>query len=120
MVRRQLRHLALDTIRTDAGSHAPLICDDWAVGPIRIMAVSAEVAAAYAARGGRADPLTFVTGCAGQVFGYVPTDSQIREGGYEVNGFATDFSVPGRFRDQIERAVFALIGQQVQDGGPEA
>lgn len=120
MVRRQRRHLALDTIRTDAGSLAPLICDDWAIGPIRIMAVSAEVAAAYAPRSGRADPLTFVTGCAGQVFGYVPTDSQIHEGGYEVNGFATDFSVPGRFRDQIERAVFALIEQQVQDGGPEA
>lgn len=120
MVRRQRRHLALDTIRTDAGSHAPLTCDNWAAGPIRIIAVSAEVAAAYAPHAGRDVPMTFFTGCAGQVFGYVPTDSQIPEGGYEVDGFVTDFSVSGCFRDEVERAVYTLIGEHAPNGRPEA
>jgi len=104
------RNLPLTEIR-DGASELPLLtCDDWQLGPIRIKAVSAEVASDYAKAAGESDPLSFTTGCAGQVFGYIPTDKQLSEGGYEVDGFAASFSVPGRFRDAIEEQVVGLIG----------
>ena len=32
-----------------------------------------------------------ITGCVGDVFGYMPTPAQIEEGGYEVDGFSLAF-----------------------------
>ncbi|MEM5469866.1 MAG: hypothetical protein ACSHWZ_18745 [Sulfitobacter sp.] len=107
---RKRRILELEEIRTDAGGLDSLSCDDWRIGPLRIKAVSAEVAAGYTHRTDSDEPMTFLTGCAGQVFGYLPTDDQIIYGGYEVDGFASAFSVPGSFHSQIESKVSALIG----------
>lgn len=109
-LRRARRSLDLSEIREEAGDLAPLTCDVWSFGPIRIRAVSAEVASDYAQIAGGDDPMAFSTGCAGQVFGYIPSDRQLPEGGYEVKGFATAFSVPGRFRSAIEDKVSWLIG----------
>lgn len=39
-----------------------------------------------------------VTGCAGPCFGYLPTDDQVSEGGYEVNGFRHSFGAAGEYR----------------------
>lgn len=38
-----------------------------------------------------------LTGYTGPVFGYLPTDAQIPEGGYEVDGFRTPFGFTGRY-----------------------
>ncbi len=87
-----------------------MACDDWKLGPIRIKAVSAEIASDYASFAGGADPLTFLTGCAGQVFGYIPTDQQIPEGGYEVDDFVPAFSITGTFQTEIEAKIIQLLG----------
>lgn len=107
---RTQRILNLEEIRDETGGLGPLTCNDWCLGPLRIRAVSAEIGSDYAATAGGDDPLSFPTGCAGQVFGYIPTDSQLPEGGYEVDGFTSGFSVPGRFRDAIEAKITGLIG----------
>ncbi|MEP2735218.1 MAG: hypothetical protein ABJP34_02885 [Erythrobacter sp.] len=104
------RHLPLSDIRSEAASLAPLTCQDWSIGPARIKAVSSEIASPYSSAAGGGDALAFVTGCAGQVFGYLPTDSQIPEGGYEVSGFAPMFSIPGDFNTAIEAQIAELIG----------
>jgi hypothetical protein len=109
-LRRSRRSLDLAELRKEAGDLAPLTCDVWRFGPIQIRAVSAEVASEYAPIARGDDPLAFSTGCAGQVFGYIPSDRQLSEGGYEVEGFATSFSVPGCFRTAIEDKVSWLIG----------
>jgi neutral ceramidase len=106
---RTRRILPLGEIRDNSGELSPLTCDDWKLGPIRIRALSAEIASGYVKTLGENDPRSFLTGCAGQVFGYVPIDSQLSEGGYEVEGFAAGFSVPGRFRDAIETKIADLI-----------
>lgn len=51
---------------------------------------------------------SFPSGCANGVFGYLPTDAQIAEGGYEVDGFAPLFALEGRYRHAVERRVRAL------------
>ena len=106
---RSRRSLALMEIRDDSGDLPPITCDYWHFGPLRITAVSAEVASDYETAVGGNDPLSFPTGCATQVFGYIPTDRQIPEGGYEVEDFAPIFSVPGRFKSSIESKVTSLI-----------
>lgn len=40
-----------------------------------------------------------------RVFGYLPTDSMLADGGYEVDGFRRAFSFPGRFRGGIDQLV---------------
>jgi hypothetical protein len=44
-----------------------------------------------------------LTGYADAVPLYLPVDSQIAEGGYEVDGFRDSFGLPGRFYDRIEQ-----------------
>ncbi len=107
---RKRRYLKLAEIRTDAEMLPSLTCDEWRFGPVRIKAVSAEIASSYTNLVKESDGFTFLTGCSGQVFGYIPTDQQIKEGGYEVDGFASAFSVQGIFCATIESKICGLIG----------
>ena len=45
-----------------------------------------------------AQAIRLYTGYLGDVFGYLPTAKQVREGGYEVNGFQSLFGTIGPFR----------------------
>lgn len=107
---REQRSLALGEVRTEAAGIAPLTCQEWAIGPFTIKAVSSEIASGYSLKANGEEPLTFTTGCAGQVFGYLPIDSQIGEGGYEDSGFAPLFSIPGVFHQSIQDQISRLIG----------
>lgn len=42
-----------------------------------------------------------VSGCVGDCFGYLPTDSQVSEGGYEVVGFRRSFGLKGRYNSKV-------------------
>lgn len=107
---RAMRQVEVTDLREDCPGMAPITCTDWTIGPVTIKAVSAEVASGYSVPGGGDDPLCILTGCAQQVFGYIPMDAHLREGGYEVTGFAAGFSVAGTFRDEIEAKIMRLIG----------
>ncbi len=56
------------------------------------------------------------TGYLGDVFGYLPTAGQVREGGYEVNGFQSLFGMSGRFdQNRIVAAVTGCVRSAVDD-----
>ncbi len=64
--------------------------------------VGAEVCSPYAlARGAR--HVSLGVAYAGDVFGYLPSPEQIREGGYEGSDFLVAFGLPPRWRPGIER-----------------
>ncbi len=68
---------------------------------------SAEVAVEYVGRLRAALPGAMVIpiGCADSVFGYLPVDEMIGDGGYEVRGFLRRFGLGGKFRRDISETV---------------
>ena len=101
-LQRSRKTIPMAQIRDDADTMPPVTVDHWHVGPLRIVATSAEVSNRYRGAADCANPLLLTTGCAQQVFGYLPTNIQIEEGGYEGGGFAAAFSVPGSFKPAIQ------------------
>lgn len=99
----------LSDIRDGSDAMHPLSVDHWKIGPVKIVSVSAEVSNRYRIPLDDNNPLHFTTGCAQQVFGYIPTDKQILEGGYEAGGFEAAFSVPGCFHKKIEAVINEAI-----------
>jgi hypothetical protein len=79
---------------------------------LQIVALNAEPVNEYAAHVRRVYPgtETMSVGCVGDVVGYLPTEPMLAEGGYEVTEFQHWFSLEGRFRTNVERAVVDLVG----------
>lgn len=75
-------------------------------GPLGLVLVGAEVCSSYAAKGSSFFPSHWLmSGYCGHVFGYLPDDAQIAEGGYEAEGFFRPFGLDGKFADRIEGKV---------------
>jgi hypothetical protein len=56
------------------------------------------------------------TGYLGDVFGYLPTATQVTEGGYEVNGFQSLFGMSGRFdSNRIFAAVTGCVRSAIEN-----
>jgi hypothetical protein len=63
-----------------------------------------------------AQAIRLYTGYLGDVFGYLPTAKQVREGGYEVNGFQSLFGMSGLFdQSRIHAAVTDCVRSAVDD-----
>ena len=45
------------------------------------------------------------SGYTDEVFGYLPTEDQIKEGGYESNGHFKPFLITGNFSSTIEKTI---------------
>lgn len=56
-------------------------------------------------------PGALAVGYAGDVFGYWPTDAQLREGGYEAVGFQHSFSVPGPLLPGLDAAFLRAMSK---------
>jgi hypothetical protein len=80
------------------------------VGDVCFLLVGAEVCSPYYEKLGF-DPSTpmFLSGYTGPVFGYLPTEKQRREGGYEASGFFPAFGLKGRFKPGVEDAFLAAV-----------
>ena len=78
---------------------------------LQLFAINAEVVVEYVDRLRQLFPRvrTIPVGCAGSVFGYLPTDRMLDEGGYEAAGFFQWCAIPGRFRPVIEGRVVDLM-----------
>ncbi len=86
-----------------------------AIGPkFELFFLSAEPVADHAAAVLRAWPAAWPIGYLGDVFGYFPTDAQIPQGGYEVDGFRELFGLDGRFRGSTDTTLAKLIGMLKQ------
>jgi hypothetical protein len=69
--------------------------------------LGAEVAVAYrhVVEGLFPGCRVFTVGCIDHVFGYLPTDEMIKEGGYEVIGFREAFAFDGQYKAGVEAKV---------------
>jgi hypothetical protein len=54
-------------------------------------------------------PDTLLSGYAGETPLYLPVDTQIAEGGYEVDGFRQSFDLPGNYFETIQATVCAAV-----------
>ena len=72
-----------------------------------ICGLNAEVAVEYVATLQKlyAPARVIPVGCVGDVYGYLPVDQMVREGGYEARGFIPRFGLRGRFVPNIEAVV---------------
>lgn len=73
-----------------------------------ILCVGAEVCSPYLELLGTGAS-TLCVGCLAHVFGYLPSETQREEGGYEGAGFLRVFSIRGRLASGMERAVVDAV-----------
>lgn len=88
------------------GDDRRLDCTRIVLPPVSLALINAEVCTGYA---DALEDVDHASGCGNAVHGYLPTDEQIAEGGYEVDGFAPLFALPGGYRPFISRTVKALF-----------
>jgi hypothetical protein len=75
-------------------------------GQLQLLCLSAEPLDGYAAQVRHLfGPDVWPVGYLGDVFGYLPDQAAIAEGGYEVDGFAEAFGFAGKFTPQTEAVV---------------
>jgi hypothetical protein len=89
-------------------SHKELRLQEIWLGPgLVVSGLSAEVAVEYVEllRKLRAPALVIPVGCVGDVYGYLPVDAMVPEGGYEVRGFVPRFGLSGRFVPNVTSIV---------------
>lgn len=77
----------------------------------RLVALSCEPVSDVAALLG-ANDADMVLGYEGDVFGYLPTEAQIEQGGYEARRFMTSFGLAGRFRSDLDK-IIADVGRKL-------
>lgn len=85
-----------------------LFLHEIALGPdLVVCGLSAEVAVEYVEILGRlyAPAHVIPVGCVGDVYGYLPVDVMVREGGYEARGFVPRFGLRGSFVPNVEEIV---------------
>jgi hypothetical protein len=116
-----LADVALSSLFQGRTPDKPLTVQTLRLGPIELMALSAEVTMEWQPileskvppRDGR---LRLYAGYLGTLYGYLPTPDQIRQGGYEVTGFQHLFGLSGRFEaDKIVPAVVDCVKRAVDD-----
>lgn len=73
----------------------------------RVIALSCEPVTAIAGLVSKSDD-DLVLGYEGDVFGYLPTDAMVAEGGYEAQGFLAPFGLQGRFKLGLDARVSRL------------
>jgi neutral ceramidase len=79
-------------------------------GAFGFLLFSAEVTSRYRDLFGTAlKDNWFASGCCNHVFGYLPTDQEIAEGGYESEDFFPYFSLQGRFEQRVEQHILEAV-----------
>lgn len=79
----------------------------WLGPQLVVSGLTAEVAVEYVdvLRRMRAPARVIPVGCVGDVYGYLPVDAMVPEGGYEVQGFVPRFGLRGRFVSNVTSVV---------------
>ena len=104
--------LRLDSILAGAPRERTLRADTVMLGAgLRLVGISAEVMAEYLAHLRSIFPSDHLVpvGYTGSVFGYLPTEAMLSEGGYEAGGFLPLFNLSGRFKGTVEEQAVDLV-----------
>jgi hypothetical protein len=82
---------------------------------LQLFAVSAEVVVEYGTSLAQLFPgiHSIRVGCAGDVYGYLPTRRMVGEGGYEAEEFLEPFGLMGQFRPSVEQTVTEAMRELV-------
>jgi hypothetical protein len=85
---------------------------------LAICGLNAEVAIEYVEvlRALRTPARVIPIGCVGDVFGYLPVDAMVREGGYEARGFVRRFGLRGEFVPNVS----AVVTERLLRAAPES
>lgn len=99
-----------------SASSAPLEVKVLRLGSFLLLGISGEVVTHYALqlRTSLSDYSLFLGGCMGDVVGYIPSESMLRQGGYEARGFCKAFSaqsVPRGVEPAVEHAAFTALAE---------
>lgn len=87
-------------------------------GDFGVFGIGAEVSSQYHSKIAKLLPSGFIlSGHFGEVFGYLPTDSQLDQGGYEVAGFSEFFSLQGCFKGKIEKTINSYVSDVISKHG---
>ncbi len=96
----------------DGDTDASLTMTRVTSGEFDILLLSAEVCSPYYELFREVvSDTTICSGLAGQVYGYLPADEQIGQGGYEVSRFMTAFDLSGEYKADIQVKVRDKVGQ---------
>ena len=121
-VRRHAR-LMLDTIERDGRLPAaqPDPIQVWALGQeygqgITLIALGGEVVVDYAIRLKQelSNSQPWIAGYSNDVFGYVPSQRVLKEGGYEGGGAMIYYGRPGAFTPEVEPLIVDTVHRLVQ------
>jgi neutral ceramidase len=91
-----------------SGDVSTLVVHQWDIHDrLKVVCMSAEVCWEYAGMLNHQFPgkTIWPVGYAGSVFGYLPTESMLGEGGYEVSGFKRAFGIKGAFHPGLEEVI---------------
>ena len=105
-------HVPLADLMPGTTAQTPLSLATLEIGQtLSIALISAEIVNGYRAIAARAlGPETICTGYRGDCFGYLPLDSQLPEGGYEVDGFLAAFSLDRGFAPGLDAIIAERLG----------
>lgn len=83
------------------------------IGKLRIISFSAEVVAEWERIITNIFPndILIFTGCFEDVFGYIPTEEMILDGGYEVEGFMQTFNISGKYEFGLEQQIVNALNK---------
>jgi hypothetical protein len=102
-----------------SGEISELICHSFELDEkITVVGISAEVCWEWAELVQRAfaDKTIWTVGYIDRVFGYLPTQAMLPEGGYEITGFQRSFGITGEFVANLDEIITKSIsGQQSYD-----
>jgi len=81
---------------------------------LELLLIAAEVSAAYlkalqSAQGSECQQEIWYSGLYGQVFGYLPTEKQVAEGGYEPERSQSAYGISGKFLPQLDKRIIDLV-----------
>jgi len=82
------------------------VTPDW-----QLFALSAEPSFAHEHEAGILETGAWGIGYLGDVFGYLPTDAQVNEGGYEVYDYMPLFGIKGQYVGSINRALCKAVAK---------
>jgi hypothetical protein len=110
---KQIAHIPLkELIHNYEGPESDLKLQKWQLGSVLLICMSAEPVTEYNNILRSIINDNFIpVGYTADSFGYLPVSKQVKEGGYEAEGFFKLFSIEGKFKECPEEKVIAYLDQ---------
>lgn len=104
-IKNNYKKLPYDKIIKSNSYYDDILIHHIKIGSLLLIGVSAEVVNYYDKflKQKYKDNIVFPVSCTNGMFGYIPTDKMIEEGGYESNDFFRVFGIEAKFKKDIQK-----------------